>query len=73
MGGKTKRFAAIGNGGRRATIVEHTPFLESHHFEGSGGDYGVTSYKTSDGESLNRISEDEFEVRLTGEVLRRVK
>jgi hypothetical protein len=73
VSGNTRRFAARDSKGRRVTIVEHTPFLDGLNFEGGGGASGVTSYKTSNGQPLNRLSEDEFEVRLTGEILRRVK
>jgi hypothetical protein len=33
---------------------------------------GIKSYQTADGRPLNRLSEIEFQVRLTHEVLRRI-
>jgi hypothetical protein len=67
-----KRFLTAGNGGRKVWVIELRHYHDTGNFEGSGEVEGITYLRTESGQPLNRRSDTELEVRLTGEILRPV-
>ena len=69
---ETGRFLVEDSRGRPVKVIEFKEFLDGGVFAAHGQVEGIKSYQTADGRPLNRLSEDEFQVRLTQEVLRRI-
>jgi hypothetical protein len=70
---ETDQFVTEVNGGRLVRVIEFKDLSNAETFKGSGVQKeGITSYQTADGQPLNVLCETEFQVRLTGEILRRV-
>jgi hypothetical protein len=67
------RFLTVRNNGEKVMVIQYQEILPTESFEGSGEVDGIVSFETARGSKLNRISDDEFEVRLDGEILRRVR
>ncbi|MBB4863334.1 hypothetical protein HNP46_002181 [Pseudomonas nitritireducens] len=70
---ETGRFQARGESGQTFTVIESTTIVQTQFMDGSQDVvHGSKGYRVVGGGPLNRISENEFEIAATGEVLTRI-
>lgn len=70
---ETGRFQARGESGQTFTVIESTTIVQTQFMDGSQDIvHGSKGYRVAGEGPLNRISENEFEIAATGEVLTRI-
>ena len=69
---ETGRFQARGESGQTFTVIESTTIVQTQFLDGSQDVvHGSKAYRLAGAGPVNRISENEFEIAATGEVLTR--
>ncbi|MCJ7814203.1 MAG: hypothetical protein MUP34_02140 [Candidatus Atribacteria bacterium] len=70
---KTNEFMTLSTDGKTVMIYEFTEFFDVRVFKNLNERVeGLKSFKTADGRHVNFISEGEYKIVETGEILKRV-
>lgn len=69
---ETGRFQCRGDNGRTCIVVERTKILTFRGLSGTQTLNGTRDYITADGQGVNWVDDDTFQIVMTDEILRRL-
>ncbi|HBO1750222.1 TPA: hypothetical protein L4F86_005376 [Pseudomonas aeruginosa] len=70
---ETGRFQVRNASGQTFTVIESTTVVQTQYLDGSQDVvHGSKGYRVAGDGPVNKISENEFEIAATGEVLKRI-